>query len=225
MAMSEYLGGAEGPMTVGLGLELDLPVGQGFGMSGAMTFASLMALEGELGLMGGDVDALLSLAHAAELAFRTGLGDVVAQARGGLDLRVRPGLPPKGDVVTRLQEGDVIVAWSKRSLSTDSVLSDQDARRRLKAAYITRTSAPSNGPDLDWLLREGWAFAMEAGLVSKDVQRMVDICSTYGVASQVMLGNSVFAVGDLDAMAFDLWDAGFTHRITTVDNVGVRMLD
>lgn len=225
MALGEYLLSGDGHHRVHLDLELQLPVGFGFGMSGAMAFSALMALEGELGLVGGDVDALLAFAHAAELAHRTGLGDVVAQARGGLDLRLRPGLPPKGDVVTRLQEAEVLVAWSRRPLHTRSVLSDQDARERLEAAYAARGGAPSNGPDLDWLLREGWAFARDAGLVSSDVQQMIDLCAPHGMVSQVMLGNSVFAVGDLRAMAFNLQNAGYAHRVTTVDNVGVRLVD
>ncbi|UCC93326.1 MAG: hypothetical protein JSW25_01245, partial [Thermoplasmata archaeon] len=49
-ALGEYLGRSEEPVSLRVGLELDLPVGQGFGMSGAMTFASLMAAEAVLGL-------------------------------------------------------------------------------------------------------------------------------------------------------------------------------
>jgi pantoate kinase len=225
MALGEYLLDAPEPVNAHLELELDLPVGFGFGMSGAMTFASLVALEGELGLAGGEVDALLRLAHAAEVAFSTGLGDVVAQARGGLDLRVRQGLPPEGEVRVRRQEAAILVAWDSAPLHTSTVLSDPVARRRLEAACRPRLEAMEGEVDLDWLVDAGWAFAREAGLVSEAVERMVSICAEHGRASQVMLGNSVFAVGDLGPMSDALEEEGFESVLTSIDNSGVRAVD
>ena len=224
-ALRGYLQRSDEQFEVHLDLVLDLPVGQGFGMSGAMAFAALMATEGELGLAGGDLGVLLAHAHAAEVAHTTGLGDVVAQAEGGLDLRVRQGLPPAGEVLVRQQEGEILIAWGRHPLHTRTVLSDPGARARLRAACLPRLSEASNGPDLDWLLRAGWAFAIEAGLVSEDVERMVELCSPHGLVSQVMLGNSVFAVGDLDEMENNLRQAGFAVRVSTVDNLGIRLTD
>jgi pantoate kinase len=225
MALGEYLGMSEVLYHVALELDLDLPVGHGFGMSGAMTFAALMAVEGELGLLGGDVDRLLAFAHAAEVAFSTGLGDVVAQARGGIDVRVRPGLPPHGEVTRSTQDSEVLLAWSGTPLHTRSILSDPEARRALEKACVPHLAVRNGEADLDWLLTAGWDFSQEAGLVSDEVKRMVDICSTHGRASQVMLGNSVFAVGDLDLMGQDLGVEGFDWAVASVDNQGVRLLD
>ncbi len=224
MALSEYLHLAPDPVRAHLGLDLELPVGQGFGMSGAMTFASLVALEGELGLVDGSIDALLSLAHSAEVANNTGLGDVVAQAKGGIDLRVREGLPPSGEVRVVEQDANVLVAWDTEPIHTRSVLGDPGARERLERACRPHLEAMEGTPDLDWLLEAGWAFAQEAGLVSEAVRLMASICTAHGRASQVMLGNSVFATGDLDAMAEDLGSEGFSYRITCIDNEGVRPL-
>jgi pantoate kinase len=223
-ALEEYLGRCDEHLGIHLDLELDLPVGQGFGMSGAMTFSALVAAEGELGLVDGDVRALLAHAHAAEVAHSTGLGDVVAQAEGGLDLRSRQGLPPSGRVVFKRQEGVILVAWADRPLHTRSVLSDPAARQRLRVACAHRLEGPSNGPDLDWLFRNGWAFARDAGLSSSEVESMVGLCAPHGLVSQVMLGNSVFAMGDVAAMENNLRQAGYAVRVTTVDNRGVRLL-
>jgi pantoate kinase len=224
MALGDYLHLAPDPVQVHLGLDLDLPVGQGFGMSGAMTFAALVALEGELGLVDGDDDALLALAHSAEVAFSTGLGDVVAQAKGGIDVRVREGLPPSGEVRVVKQEASLLVAWGSEPLHTRSVLEDPGARTRLEQACLPHMEPLKGTPDLEWLLEAGWAFAREAGLVSEAVKLMTTICSAHGRASQVMLGNSVFAAGDLDAMAEDLGSEGFSYRVTCIDNEGVRLL-
>ena len=224
MALEGYLRDSAEGLLVQVGLDMDLPVGNGFGMSGAMVFASLFALEGELGLAGGDVGALLALAHTAEVTHRTGLGDVVAQARGGIDLRTRPGLPPDGEVLSRRQEAEMLVAWDVEPLHTGSVLSDPVARKRLEAASLPRLEALFEPPDLDELLEAGWGFSQEAGLAGRAVRRMVEVCAPYGRASQVMLGNSIYAVGDLEAMRTALEAEGFASRETRIDNLGVRLL-
>lgn len=223
-ALGEYMRTSPEAFSVRLELHLDLPVGQGFGMSGAMTFAALMALDGEMGLLGGDVVALLALAHASEVTSGTGLGDVVAQARGGIDLRTRPGLPPTGEVLSRREEADLLVAWGREPLHTSSVLADPHARERLRAASESRLDALEGPPDLEWLLREGLGFSDDAGLAGPAVRRMLDLCSPHGAASQVMLGNSVYATGDLEAMGRSLEAEGFSFRITGVENEGVRLL-
>jgi pantoate kinase len=168
-ALAPYLQRSPRPVSMRVGLELELPVGQGFGMSGAMTFAALMAAEAELGFAGGEVDALLVHAHAAEVEHRTGLGDVVAQARGGIDVRYRPGLPPVGKVAHFHQEGELLLAWGARSIHTKTVLSDASARQRLEAACLPGLEALEGEADLTWLLEAGRAFAEGAGLVSDEV--------------------------------------------------------
>lgn len=224
-ALGAYLERSMEPVDLRVGLDLELPVGQGFGISGAMTFAALVAAEAELGLVDGDMGPLLAHAHVAEVTFHTGLGDVVAQAVGGMDLRKRPGLPPAGEVVHSRQEADLLLAWGQSPLHTRSVLTDAGARERLEAVCLPRLEALEGEPDLDWLLEAGRSFAEEAGLLNADVMEMLGICSAHGRASQVMLGNSIFAVGDLDVMGRKLGMAGYEWTCVSIDNQGVRRLD
>jgi pantoate kinase len=223
-ALSAFIQRSPAPVALRVGLDLELPVGQGFGMSGAMTFAALAATEAELDLVGGDTGVLLAHVHEAEVEHRTGLGDAVAQARGGIDVRWRPGLPPDGRVEHHREEARLLIAWDAEPLHTRSVLVDPDARRRLEAACLPRLDALEGEPDLAWLLEAGRAFAEEAGLSSPGVDAMLGICDRYGRGSQVMLGNSVFATGDLEPMGRELEEAGFDGRVVSVDNEGVRRL-
>jgi pantoate kinase len=223
-ALADYLQRSPRNVSLRVGLDPELPVGQGFGMSGAMTFAALVASEAELDLVGGDRDILLAHAHAAEVEHSTGLGDVVAQARGGIDVRWRQGLPPDGLVDHWHREARLLLAWTDSPLHTRSVLSDPLARQRFEAACVPRLEGLEGEPDLEWLLVAGRTFAEEAGLVGPGVRSMLDICEHHGRASQVMLGNSVFAVGDVDAMGRELGEAGFRWTLTDVDNEGVRRL-
>jgi len=223
-ALGNYLVLAKEEAWLHLDLELELPVGEGFGMSGAMALASVIAADGELGLLKGDMGRLAALAHAAEVEFRTGLGDVVCQARGGLDIRKRPGLPPRGEVATARHEGEVLVAWSGRPLHTATVLGDREARARLEAAALPLLERAPAAPTMDWLLKAGWAFSQAAGLASPEVMSMVQACSPFGCASQVMLGNSIFAVGDLASMSEALTALGWPHEVVRVDNAPARLL-
>ncbi len=223
-ALGNYLANARDEVRLELGLVLDLPVGEGFGISGAMALASVIAADGELGLLEGDMGRLSALAHAAEVEFRTGLGDVVCQARGGLDIRTRPGLPPHGEIVTARHDGEVLIAWSGRPMHTASVLGDRGARARLEAAALPLLERAPAAPTMEWLLDAGWAFSQAAGLASPEVLSMVEACRPFGRASQVMLGNSIFATGDLASMAEALCALGWPHEVVRVDSAPARLL-
>ncbi len=81
------------PLNVVVKTSLDLPIGQGFGMSAAGALSSCFAICKCLGLSSEDA---LKAAHMAEVQLRTGLGDVISSFFGGLEIRKSPGLPPWG---------------------------------------------------------------------------------------------------------------------------------
>ncbi|HET6399212.1 MAG TPA: hypothetical protein VFH47_06630, partial [Candidatus Thermoplasmatota archaeon] len=74
-------------------VRLELPVGQGFGMSAAGTLAACLAAASELGL---EPEAALEATHQAEVEAGGGLGDAVAAWHGSAEVRMRPGCPPHG---------------------------------------------------------------------------------------------------------------------------------
>ncbi len=73
-------------------VNLELPVSQGFGMSGAGLLAVGLAL-GEV-FNCGDEGQLARLAHRLERKYSGGLGDILGLWAGGCELRVTPGSPP-----------------------------------------------------------------------------------------------------------------------------------
>jgi pantoate kinase len=99
----------------------DLPLGSGFGVSGAMTLGGALAVNEAFDRRLSE-NELLTIAHGAEVKAGTGLGDVVAQARGGVPIRLEPGGPQDnlldGIPARRRVEYHVI-----GELSTDDVLS------------------------------------------------------------------------------------------------------
>ena len=73
------------------------PLGAGYGLSAALALAASVA---SAVLYGGETIEKAALrAHVAEVKARTGLGDVIAEFYGGLEVRVKPGPPGVGEVV------------------------------------------------------------------------------------------------------------------------------
>ncbi|MFQ5552905.1 MAG: pantoate kinase, partial [Thermoplasmata archaeon] len=117
----------EEPLEVRVASEVQLPVGQGFGMSGAGALSTLLALNEALGEPRGR-DEVIGFAHRAEVEAQTGLGDVYPQALGGLDIREKPGAPPHGLVHRIPLEAEVVLGVLGTPTYTKAVLDNPMVR-------------------------------------------------------------------------------------------------
>jgi pantothenate kinase (EC 2.7.1.33) len=98
-----------------------LPLGSGFGVSGALALGTALAANAVFDC-GKTENELITLAHCAEVEAGTGLGDVVAQAHGGLPIRIDPGSPSHGRLDgLPARPGVEYVTFGE--LSTEAVLS------------------------------------------------------------------------------------------------------
>ncbi|MFB6167522.1 MAG: pantoate kinase [Haloferacaceae archaeon] len=172
-------------------LTSELPVGTGFGVSGAAALGTALAASA-LSPTARTVDDLVSVAHVAEVESGTGLGDVVAQARGGAPLRLAPGDPDRGRVDALPVPRETRVEWVVfGDRSTESVLGGDTAR--LTAAGERALAALRAAPSLGGFLRESWRFTRAAGLATDRVRETV--AAADGPATMAMLGHTVFGVG------------------------------
>jgi pantoate kinase len=203
--------------------QVQLPVSQGFGMSAAGALSAALALAKALRLP--KSDAILA-AHKAEVQQRTGLGDVVAQVQGGVEVRREPGLPPWGYVQRVMGEGELILCVLSGPLETRAVLGDAEARKRIQKAGKAAMLAFTAQPTLPNLFRVGKQFSIDAGLASIDVLKAIRAVELAGgVASQSMLGHSVFAYGsDLGAIERALKYHGETWR-AAIEPTGARVVE
>jgi pantoate kinase len=175
-------------------LTSELPVGTGFGVSGAAALGTALATNALLPTAR-TVDDLVSVAHAAEVTAGTGLGDVVAQARGGAPVRLDPGDPDHGRIDALTIPRETRVEWVVfGDLSTESVLGgDTD---RLTAAGERALTELRAEPALSAFVRESWRFACAAGLATDRVRKVVArVADAGGHATMAMLGHTVFGVG------------------------------
>jgi pantoate kinase len=218
-AVALYL---EDPLDVRIDSEVQLPIGQGFGMSGAGAFSTLLALNGALG-QPRSLETLIQLAHRAEVENRTGLGDVYPQALGGLDIRETPGAPPHGLVHRVPQEAEVVLGVLGPPTYTKAVLDNPMVRESVNGVgeRMIRRFLPRR--DLESFFDLSWLFARQTLLATSEIQAAVMQASLHGQASMVFLGNSVFAIGETARLEEALGAMGAVHTVG-VDNEGARLL-
>jgi len=171
-----------------------VPLGAGFGASGAGALGVSLALNAALGL-GIRKRDLIACAHVSEVVNRTGLGDVGAQARGGLVIGVEPGAPPYGKVRRiRTPPNLRIVCCTLGGISTKSFLSGElvEKAEELGREAVRRMLA---APTFSNFLRISRDFAEKLGLMDRELRGLCGMAVKGGAlgASQAMLGRTVFA--------------------------------
>jgi pantoate kinase len=207
-------------------IETDLPIGAGFGVSGAAALGTALAANDALD-RGRSENDLVRVAHEAEVSRGTGLGDVVAQARGGVPVRLEPGAPGIGEL-------DGVPATARveyvtfGELSTEAVLGgDTEA---LSAAGEDALDRVRGDPRLPTLMDAAREFAREADLLVPEVAEAVNAVDATGGertegrsddrgAAMAMLGRTVFALGT------GLSDAGYDPEVCRIDPAGARLVE
>lgn len=198
---------------------LDLPVSQGFGMSAAGALSAAIATASLVGLSRQEA---FSAAHRAEIDNKSGLGDISALHRGGITIRQRPGLPPKGKVMRIPGAPEVVLCVIGRPLLTKSVLLDKAKRAAINASGSRKVAQISRTPTVEELFRLSSEFAVETGFASRRTMEAIGAANRLGMASMSMLGNSVFAVGDTRGIRSVLSEFGDVW-VCRVDTRGPRL--
>jgi len=196
-------------------IETDLPIGAGFGVSGAAALATAIAANAAADC-GRSENELVRLAHVADVERGTGLGDVVAQARGGVPIRVEPGAPGHGalDGIPACPRVEY-VTFGNRS-TADVLAGDTSALSAAGEQALTRLRA---APRLETFMSASRAFAERADLLVPSVTDAIDaVTDAGGSAAMAMLGETVFALGT------GLTDAGYDARVCETHPSGARLV-
>ncbi len=208
------------PFDLAIDTVMDLPASAGFGMSAAGALSAALALAEVLEL---PAERAFEAAHRAELTNRTGLGDVAALTRGGLTFRRREGLPPYGQVDRLADRLDIVAAVVGGSMRTANVLGNGELRSRIDRAGRECYGLLDNEPTVDNFLRTSRRFTEAIGIATPGVVSALEAVDAIGRGSMIMLGNSVFATGDLDALERALQGHGPTYRLS-LDIEGPRVI-
>ncbi|HDN65856.1 MAG TPA: pantothenate kinase, partial [Methanosarcinales archaeon] len=170
----------------------DIPIGAGFGASGAGALGVALALNHALSL---DLTAnqLTEIAHIAEVENRTGLGDVVAQSLGGVVIRRTPGASARLDRIDTDAKDVFWVVFDK--MPTKEILNDVSAVDRINPAGMESLRELLKMPTVENFMIQSRRFASGTGLMSDAVSDAKDaVEAADGMASQAIHRGSVFAV-------------------------------
>ena len=176
-----------------------LPLGCGFGLSGAAALATAYALN-ELLTLHKDSEKLAMTAHIAEVENRTGLGDVCSQYHGGCLVKLKEGSPLTADRLP-ITEQPIYYRYFG-PIQTSEVLGNREQTTRInRAADValrtlqTLTSAKPKADLFNACFAVSKQFSVESGLLSdaRVIETIAGIEAEGGVASMIMLGNGVFS--------------------------------
>jgi pantoate kinase len=210
------------PVKVKVVTTLDLPPGQGFGMSAAGALSSSLALDSAMDL-GRSRDDIICAAHEAEINYHTGLGDVLPQSVGGVVMRKMEGCPPFG-LTHRIEADsmDVVLCVMGDGISTKEIITDEEHKRRITKAGFQCLLQLQKDPNIEKMMQLSYEFSRITGLLTEDMDRAIKAANEVGMASMSMLGESIFALGDTEKLKNALSKFGDVF-VCEIDSQGMRL--
>ncbi len=210
---------------------VELPIGVGLGTSGAVALSLALALNEahELGMS--ELEAS-RIAHIAEVRCRTGLGTVIAESIGGLEMRTKPGAPGVGEAIqVPLSKDYLIVVATLGPISTRGILSKAECRNNINKFGGELIDDFSNEPNVESFMELSRRFAESVGLITPRIAKILSRTDRDGfVCSMPMFGESVFTLIEPDR-AKDLvksLQAYVSKRqiiVSDIDFEGARLMD
>jgi pantoate kinase len=211
--------------------QTEVPLGAGFGTSGAAALSLALALNKALSLDLSRIEAA-QLAHVAEIECKTGLGTVIAETFGGGEIRVKPGAPGIGEIKNMPIPKDMIIA----SLvfgpsSTKNFLADQRTRKRVNELGGKLVDRLVNEPTVANFLKLSRQFAEHIGLITDKTRKALNLADkTNFVCSMPIFGEAIFTMGEgepLKEVFKALHKQGLEGQmvISKVDFEGARVLE
>ncbi|WP_087037841.1 pantoate kinase [Thermococcus litoralis] len=171
----------------------DFPNGYGFGNSAGGALGTALSLA--FAFKEKTFLQAAQIAHKYEVIHKGGLGDVIAQIHGGIEIRIKPGAPGIGVVDNIFFEGYKVLAVPIGKLSTKEVL-DSDVIRLIEKEGEKSLNSLLSQPKVEVLMKEAREFSERTGLLSgelleiaKEIDKVLHLPS-----SMVMLGKSLFAL-------------------------------
>lgn len=205
-------------------VELPVPLGVGYAASAAVALGVGVGYAVANGLT---IEEGARLAHMAEVAAGTGLGDVAAMVQGrGLELRLGHGAPGAARVESVAAWGPVVAAETGEPLSTEEM--HRGLGERLHALAAPRLARLFQSPGLDSFLREARGFSIEAGFVDEKLSERLDALVEEGLARGWYAKKRVLVVvaSDEEAqarVAEALREAGLQPRLMRIATAPLRV--
>jgi len=193
--------------------ELAAPISCGLGTSGAGALSTALSLN-ELWKLNLSFNALCETAQRAEIVNKTGVGDVVAQAIGGVVIR-------RQSSVDRIPTPPLKISYVVFGpLSTAEILADRGTLASIEKFGSAALKNLMRRPSFNEFMRLSKQFAHDTELLSQKARDAVEaVESSGGCASMAMLGNAVYGIDPADSLS----EFGPVHE-TAICNCGARLV-
>jgi pantoate kinase len=201
-----------------------LPMGCGYGTSGAGALSLSLALNEALGSYLSNIEAA-QIAHKAEVKYRTGLGTVTSAFYGGLVIRTLAGAPGIAEVKKIVPPSSLrVVSATFGPISTAGVLTNKGLRKRINLCGRGLVSLQVKSPETNTFIRLSQRFADCLGIFSPRLREaLARMQRRHIMSSMMMIGDSLFTVvhGDLvpEAKA-TIKSAGLTPVVSQIARRG-----
>lgn len=211
--------------------DVKVPIGRGFGTSGAGALSLALALNEVFNLNLSRLETA-QMAHTAEIECKTGLGTVIAETFGGFEIRVKAGAPGVGQVKSLPLNGEYAVAClSLGSIPTREILTNNASRRRINEFGKELVDELVRHPTIRNFMEFSHRFAEHVGLISKRLRAVLEEADRAGLpCSMAMLGETAFSIVKRDQVK-EIHKVFRKHAsseqsliITEIDFEGARVL-
>ena len=200
---------------------VEVPIGYGLGTSGAAALSLSYALNKSLGL-GLTKEQAAQIAHVAEISCKTGLGTVIAEFYGGLEIRTSFGAPGIGKVTKIKIDNYKAIVLCINPILTKLVLSNySNNANKLGSSMIEQLLLTK---DVKSFLSMAHKFADNLELTKGACERPIQELNRLGFDSSVALfGQTIFTLvksEHVSQVASILKRFSGTLIISDVDNKG-----
>ena len=194
--VKKILSRAEGAYEVNVEHDVQVPIGAGYGASGAGALAVGLALNEALALRL-TYNEVGRIAHIAEVECKTGLGTVAPLMLGGAVVTLKSG-GPGFCLIDRipLKPNYRIVSGCFGPIATKTVLASPRVRRRVNRFGRRTLNDILEDTSIENFMASCKRFAAEVGLMSRRVRMLIDAMETAGAigATQNMVGEAAHAL-------------------------------
>jgi pantoate kinase len=193
--VEQHLGDPPAPLRVLVSHESVLPMGCGYGTSGAGALSLSLALNDAMGSNMDPVEAA-QIAHRAEVNCKTGLGTVTSAFYGGLLIRTHPGAPGFAQIKKIIPSTTLrVVSGAFGPISTSSVLSDGGLKKRINLCGRGLVTLQVKDPETNSFVRLSRRFADCLGLFSPRMHAAISRMQRRRItSSMMMIGESFFTI-------------------------------
>jgi len=186
------------PVKIRIDHYFDLPVGCGYGASGAGALGAVLGLDKILNLNLGILEKG-RIAHIAEVVNRTGLGTVCGQLAGGLCMLKEPGYPCTFEIIPFPKDLSVICG-TFGMIHTKSILMDPLLNKKIKQAGRNALKKLISEPSVHTFMKASINFVEETKILDilnlNEVKELMDGLNQLNIIGACMnqLGRSVYAI-------------------------------